>query len=51
MFVATRQARRQTRRAVQYLGEPFGYLMPLVGEKNDDLGGDADSHGKSHVPP
>jgi len=41
MFVATRQAGRQTKRAAQYLGELLGYLMPQEGEKNDDRNGNS----------
>jgi hypothetical protein len=41
MFVATWQSRRQIKRAAQYPGKLFGYLMLLVGEKNDDRSGHA----------
>jgi len=41
MFVATWQARRQIKRAGQYLGGVFCYLIPQEGEKNDDRNGNS----------
>jgi len=40
-FVATWQARRQIKRAAQYLGELRGDLMPQESEKNDDRNGNS----------